>query len=180
MYRYFNLFMKNPFYFLFSLIILFYGCTGTKESPDDSLVAPGMMELDLSPYGLNLTMVVPDSTVGVLEVTAQSYGDVEIRVGAYFQMKIAPGGDMSLKKSDLEGDLLFKTTILKEEESLIIFKSDLPDGSKSYHHFYMIANIGGANYEISDIADSGESFSEPIINKMLDAAKTVKPKAKTS
>lgn len=170
--------MKNLFYLLTCSVILFSGCTGNKDSGGESAVGQGMMELDLSQYGMNLTLQVPDSTVGTLEVTAQSYGDIEIRVGAYFQVKIAPGGDLALKKSDLEGDLLFKTTIIKEDPKMIIYRSDLPDGSKSFHHFYMIVDAGGAQYEVRDIEDSGESFSEAIINKMVESAQTLKPKVK--
>lgn len=172
--------MKNLFLFFAFTTILFSGCNGNKENPEDSAIGQGMMELDLSQYGMNLSIFVPDSTIGTLEVTAQSYGDIEIRVGTYFQIKIAPGGDLALKKSDLEGDLLFKTTIIKEDPNMIIYKSDLPDGSKSFHHFYMIVNAGGANYEVSDIGDSGEAFSEAIVNKMVEAAHSLKPKEKTS
>lgn len=172
--------MKNLFYLLVCSTILLTSCNSNKEDQQGSGPGQGMMELDLSQYGMNLTMLVPDSTIGTLEVTAQSYGDIEIRVGNYFQVKIAPGGDLALKKSDLEGDLLFKTTILKEDPNMIIYKSDLPDGSKSFHHFYMIMNVGGANYEIRDIEDSGESFSEAIVNKMVESAQTLKPKEKAS
>lgn len=140
----------------------------------------GMMELDLSQYGLNVTLMVPDSSIGTLEVMAQSYGDIEVRVGTFFQIKIAPGGDIALKKSDLESDLLFKTTILSETPELLIYKSDLPDGSKSYHHFYMIKKVLGANYEIRDIEESGESFSEAIVKKMVEAANSIKDKPKAS
>jgi hypothetical protein len=90
--------MKNLFYILVCSIILFTGCSGNTENSQEAGIVQGMMELDLSQYGMNMTMLVPDSTVGTLEVTAQSYGDVEIRVGNYFQIKIAPGGDLALKK----------------------------------------------------------------------------------
>ncbi len=172
--------MKKFVYF-FSVILLFFSaCSGNKENSDEATAPQGMMELDLAPYGMNCTIMVPDSTVGNLEVAAQSYGDIEIRVGTFFQMKIAPGGDLTLRKSDLENDLLFKTTILKEDPAMLIYKSDLPDGSKSYHHFYMIVNAGGANYEVQDISDSGESFSEAVVNKMVEAGQTLKVKAKAS
>jgi hypothetical protein len=42
----------------------------------------------------------------------------------------------------------------------------------------MIVNVGGANYEVRDIDDSGESFSEAIVNKMVESAQTLKPKVK--
>lgn len=173
--------MKNfLFLFSFTAILLFSGCSSNKTDRDEVAIGPGMMELDLSQYGLNLSIMVPDSTIGTLEVTAQSYGDMEIRVGTYFQIKIAPGGDLALKKNDLESDLLFKTTIIKEEPDLIIYRSDLPDGSKSYHHFYAIVKAGEAIYEIRDIEESGESFSEAIISKMVEAARSLKPISKES
>lgn len=170
--------MKKLLYLFLFTFILFTGCSGGKDDNDENGAGQGMMELDLSQYGMNLSLFVPDSTVGTLEVTAQSYGDVEIRVGNFFMLKIAPGGDLALKKTDLEGDLLFKTTIVKEEPNLIIYKSDLPDGSNSFHHFYMIVNAGGANYEVRDIDDSGEAFTEAIINKMVESAQTLKVKEK--
>ena len=168
--------MKKLFFlFLIPAIISFTGC-GTNEKSDATKVPQGMMELDLSQYGMPMTMMVPDSTIGTLVVSAQSYGDVEIRVGDYFQLKIAPGGDLALRKSDLQADLLFKTTLIKEDPAMIIYKSDLPDGSKSFHHFYLLIN----NYEISDIGDSGEPLSEAVVNKMVEAAKTLKAKVKES
>lgn len=166
-------------YFHVALILIFSACNSgsTDDSTGIQKVHKGMMMLDLTDKGLPVTIIVPDSTTGELTINATSYGDVEIKVGDYFQIKFTPSADMALLKSDLQADLLWKTTILEDTPELLLYKSELPDGSKVFFHFYAVVDIGGAKYEVKDIS-GGEQYPESAIRKMSEAIKTIKVKQK--
>ncbi|MCI5057463.1 MAG: hypothetical protein MRY83_15210, partial [Flavobacteriales bacterium] len=131
------------------------------------------VSIDLSQYGIEATIDVPDTTKLPLVLEAMDYGELTVHIGDKYHFSFIEGGDMNLKKSDLESDLLFVSTILEEKPNLIIYKSDLPDGSITYHHFYSIVNINGVDFEVSDI-NTGDSLSEENIRKMVEILNTIK------
>jgi len=156
-------------------------CTnpGTSESGDaaaeqgDEIMVPelrGTVGLNMSEYGLPLSIMVPDTTVGFPDVADQSYGAMELRVGKYYQVQILEGGDLNLLKTDLAGDLLMKSTIVEEGDNYILYKSEI-DGSfiDPEFHFCVVSNINGIDYEISDIKGD-VTFPESAIRLMLQAA----------
>lgn len=150
---------------------------GEEEGTDGQVEIPeslkGMMTLNLSEQGLPFSLMIPDTTKNKLEVVAQPYGDTEVRVGDYFQVQIAVGGDIALRKSDLNEDLLYKATILQEDGTSIFYKQEI-EGSNldPEYHFYLVKNVNGADYEIQDIK-SGETYSEKAALKMFDSAKNI-------
>lgn len=167
-------------FFLLSVLIL-SSCGGetTNDNPtentEETVQLKGFEELNLTEYGFNLTVMVPEAeTNGAPEVVMTERGALEIIVGSDFGIEIMYGeGDLALLKMDLEEDLVFKSEIIKEEENALIYKQDIPDsGVKTQNHFFYKAVVGSDVYEVRDVME-GE-YGEGMIEKMLEAAKTIK------
>jgi hypothetical protein len=157
-----------------ALVIALPGC-GDKKDDQPKVEAPaGMMTLDLSKYGKPFSIFVPDSTVGKLEITEQSWGALEIRVGKNFQMSITEDpGDIELRKTDIKADDVnkFKAFVV-EEPTTIMWESEI---TKPEYHFYSIQKLGSATYVFEDIKSSeAEPFSKESVQRMLDSAKNMK------
>src|SRR4051812_35566591 len=85
-------------------LLLFASCGGTKTE-DTTVSMPGMMQTTISVNGNKLSLMVPDSSKGKLEVVEQSWGATEVKVGKEFQISISEGeGDIALTKSDIAGN----------------------------------------------------------------------------
>jgi hypothetical protein len=160
------------------IALSFTACGGDDNGTDEILETvelKGYEELNLSEWGFQLTVMVPEAEIhGDPEVILTERGALEILVGLDFGLEIMFGeGDIKLLKMDLKDDLVFTSEIVKEEENAIIYKQDIPDsGVKTQNHFLFKAEVGSDVYEIRDIVD-GE-FGAGMIEKMLEAAKTVK------
>lgn len=156
------------------LFLSLFSCDqNTTDPKDDENANKGKVELDLTQYGIEASIFVPDTTKLPASLEAKDYGELNIHLGDKYHFSFIEGGDMNLKKSDLESDLLFVSTILEENPNMIIYKSDLPDGSVTYHHFYAIINVNGIDFEVSDM-NMGESLSEENIRRMVDILNTLK------
>lgn len=150
--------------------------TGCNNSKNDDNNIPGMSQYDLSSFGALVTINVPDTTKTKLEIVAQGSGSIEIRSGKDFQISITPGeGDFPLKKSDISSDDVkkFKRYVVDEPTSLI-WESQV-SGLEPEFHFYTVIKAGKDSYLVEDIKE-GDPFSEKAIQKMADAAKSIKAK----
>lgn len=174
--------------YLFSILVVlvFTACGGEtpsdkpEDNTEETVQLKGFEELDLTDYGFNLTVMVPEAeTNGEAQVTLTERGALEIIVGDGFGIEIMYGeGDLALLKSDLQEDLVFKSEILKEEENALIYTQDIPDsGVKTQNHFFYKAVVGEDVYEVRDIME-GE-YGSSMIEKMLEAAKTIKSTSTT-
>ncbi len=144
-----------------------------------SVEAPaGMVPLDLSKYGKQFSIFVPDTVNSKLEVVEQSWGALEIKVGKGFQISISEdAGDIELMKSDIKSNdvNIFKSYIVDEPQT-IMWESEI---TKPEFHFYTIQKASGSNYVIQDIiSTSGEPFTKDQVQKMLDSAKQLVEKQK--
>jgi hypothetical protein len=171
--------MKRLTYLFATIIVLsFTACGGEDNGTDETLETlelKGYEELNLSEWGFDLIVMVPEAEMhGDPEVILTERGALEILVGLDFGLEIMFGdGDIELLKMDLKDDLVFISEIVKEEENAIIYTQDIPDsGVKTQNHFLYKAEIGTDIYEIRDVVE-GE-FGSGMIEKMLEAAKTVK------
>ena len=178
--------MKSLLLSLPALLILFAtGCTTPEEDIKETTsqrVIPKelkkMDEIDLSADGgFPLSLFVPDTTKSPLEIITQDWGETEIISGSMFKMKIAEGGNIALRKQDISDDLLYKGTIISEEDRGMIYKQEI-DGSnmKPMFHFYLVVSFGDLNYEVQDIND-GEPLSEDAVKLMYLVAKNMVVKA---
>lgn len=146
-----------------------------EETTEEKVELKGFEELDLTEWGFNLAVMVPEAeTHGEANVILTERGALEIKVGTDFGMEIMFGeGDIELLKTDLKEDLVFKSEILKEEENALIYTQDIPDsGVKTQNHFFYKAVVGDNIFEIRDIME-GE-YGMGMIEKMLEAAKTIR------
>ena len=152
-------------------ILFFVSCGGSKKDAPVSI--PGMMEVTLKINGNTLSIMVPDSTKGKMEMVEQSWGATEIKVGKEFQLSISEGeGDIALMKSDIAGNDVNKfKRFLKDEPGLLFWESEITEPE---FHFYIVEKVGTVSYLIEDIKD--EHFNEKGAQAMIDAAKTLKVK----
>ena len=172
--------MKRITYLFATIVVLsFTACGGESEDLTDETVETvelkGFQELDLSEWGFDLTVMVPQADIhGDPEVILTERGSLEIVVGTDFGLEIMFGeGDIELLKMDLKDDLVFTSEIIKEEENAIIYSQDIPDsGVKTQNHFLYKAVVGADIFEVRDVID-GE-YGSGMIEKMLQAAKTIK------
>jgi hypothetical protein len=131
------------------------------------------METTITVNGNQLSIMVPDSTRGKLEIVEQSWGATEIKVGKEFQISVTEGeGDIALTKSDIAGNDVNKfKRFVKDEPTLLFWESQITDPE---FHFYTVVKPGAISYVVEDI--KGEIFSEKSTQTMIDAAKTLKAK----
>jgi hypothetical protein len=165
--------MKKLFLLLAAPAMLFFaGCGGTKTE-EATATMPGMMETTITVNGNQLSIMVPDSTKGKLEVVEQSWGATEIKVGKEFQISVTEGeGDIALTKSDIAGNDVNKfKNYVKDEPALLFWQSQITEPE---YHFYTVVKAGAASYVVEDI--KGEIFNEKAAQTMIDAAKTLKAK----
>jgi len=171
--------MKKVAYLFATIIGLTIASCGVSDQPVEDkvekVVLKGYEELDLTEWGFNLSVMVPQADIhGNPEVTLTERGALEIIVGTGFGLEIMYGeADIALLKTDLQEDLVFTSEIIKEEEKAIIYSQNIPDaGVKTQNHFLYKAEIGAEVFEVRDVID-GE-FGTGMIEKMLEAAKTIK------
>ena len=165
--------MKSFILLLFASSILFFAsCAGSKKEETTASMS-GMMEVDLKMNGTPLSIMVPDSTKGKVEIVEQPWGATEIQVGKDFQISIEEGeGDIALMKSDIAGNDVNKfKRFVKDETTLLFWESAI---TAPECHFYTIVKPGTVPYVIQDI--KGDVFSENAVQTMVDAAKTLKTK----
>ena len=171
--------MKKTFILLSALTlgIAFSSC-GTKETTQDVQAPGGMVTLDLSKYGKQFSIFVPDTTAAKLEVIEQSWGALEVRVGKTFHISITEDpGDIELRKSDIKSnDINIFKSYLVEEPLSIFWESQI---TKPEYHFYTIQKNGTNSYVFEDVVPSdGEPIGKEAVQKMFDSAKTIIEKKK--
>lgn len=170
--------MKKLFLFMAGIsLIALAGCGGAKDEDAQTIAVPqGMVAADLSGQGLPVLINVPDSTTGPLEISENTQGGADIRVGQNFQMTVIEGpGNMEMKKNDVTHDDIRKLVrYVVEEPNAIVWEWQI-EGMESEFHFYTILKAGEKTFEIHDL--EGEIFSEKAVTQMLDAAKSLRLKA---
>ncbi len=152
--------------------VFYISCGGSKKE-ETAAAIPGMTETELVINGNHYSMMIPDSTKGRLEITEQSWGATEIKVGKEFQLSISEGeGDIALTKSDIAGNDVNKfKRYVKDEPTLLFWESEI---TQPESHFYMVQKAGTASFVVEDI--KGEMYSEKAVQIMIDAALTIKAK----
>lgn len=165
--------MKKLILLLAAPAILTIASCGDSKKDDAAVSIPGMTEVNLKINGNQLSIMVPDSTKGKMELLEQSWGATEIKVGKDFQISISEGeGDIALTKSDIAGNDVNKfKRFVKDEPTLLFWESEITGPE---FHFYTIVKPGTVSYLIEDI--KGEVFDEKATQTMIDAAKTLKAK----
>jgi hypothetical protein len=164
---------KGMLVFLFAFSAAAIMSCGAKKEAEK---IPGMIEVDLTSYGLPLTINIPDSSRGKMEIVSAPDGTVKIKVGKNFQLFLYEGaGDIALTKSDIAGDEVKKLQkYVIDEPATILYESQIPNSDPEFH-LYTIVKAGEKSYVVEDIKE--EILGEEAAKKILESAKSLKPKA---
>jgi len=158
--------------FVLSLPLLIT-CCSEKESGTKLSNTEGLILLDLSKFGKQFSIYVPDTTTSKLEIVEQSWGALDIKVGTEFQLSITEDpGDMEFKKSDIKANdvNVFKSFVI-DEPLTIIWESAI---TKPEYHFYSIQKIGADTFVFEDIVSAdGSSKSKIAIERMVNSVKKI-------
>ncbi len=164
----------------------FNSCTTDKPVDTDVEVplAPGMIRMNLLSYGIPATIDIPDTTERPHVIESLPSGDLHISVQKWFNISLNVSGmNMDRKKKDIAGNDVDKFQSWVAEDSVsIIYKTQMVNEE---FHFYAIIKKGERTFYAEDHFQGTDgtvtNFSEPQIQSMLNAAKTltpVKPAAK--
>ena len=157
--------------------MLFMIACGGEEKPKSTAPA-GMMEVDLSSYGMAVTIIVPDSTKGIVEIASQPTGETYIKVGKQFQIAvIEDAGDIETEKNDIKiyTEVKQLKRYIVEEPTTLIYEQEVGAGGKTECHLYTIIKTSDNKmYVVKDIRE--DTFGEEAIKAMLESAKSIRPK----
>ena len=146
---------------------------GGKDTKQNIEAPAGMVALDLSKYGKQFSIFVPDTTAAKLEIIEQSWGALEIKVGKNFHISVTEDpGDMELRKSDIKSNdvNIFKSFIV-DEPLTIMWESAI---TQPQYHFYSIQKVKKNTYVFEDVVPAdGQPLGKDAIQKMLDSAKQI-------
>jgi hypothetical protein len=161
---------------LFTAVMIigsFISC-GDKKSEEPIVAPQGMNVLDLTRYGKPFVIFVPDTTAAKLEITQQSYGALDVKVGKGFNISInEQQADIETKKKDIKEDEVNKfKSYLVEEPGAIFWESEI---TQPEYHFLMNQKIGNRDFSFEEVKSTeAEPFSKESIQKMFDSAKNIK------
>ena len=169
--------MKSVFNLTLSVacIMMVFACGGKKKGDSENLVAPqGARYFDISKTGMNAFVLIPDSSVGILDTVMMSNGEYQVKVGKDFQVAITETpGDIRQRKADIASDDVNKLKkYVIDNETTLMWESGI--GDLSEFHFYQVSKLGNRTYVFEDI--KGEPFSQQATQKMLDWSKLAKEK----
>ncbi|MFH1005295.1 MAG: hypothetical protein V1781_07370 [Bacteroidota bacterium] len=170
---------KSFFIFAIFAMLAVTGC-GNSDSDNSTTtdIPNGIIAVDLSKYEIPILINIPDSTIGLLEITANAQGGVNINVGNNFNIIIIEGeGNMKMKKNDIVNDAVRKfVRYVIEDTNAILWEWQI-EGQEAEFHFYSIVKVGNKSFEVSNV--EGGFFSEKSAIQMLDASKSIRLKEKT-
>lgn len=136
---------------IFLVLILCTGCSVSDNEPPEKAVAaeaaPQFEIVDLSRGGLPLALKTePGVTVELDARWNPAFGRMELSNAHDMSIFIVEDTlSVASKKADIEGEI-FTISYLIETDSLILYKSTLPDGSTPYWHFFASFPVGNAHY----------------------------------
>ena len=168
--------MKRTLLLLATPIFLFIASCGNKA--EEKAKIPGMIETAIKINSTDYTIMVPDSTKGLLEITEQPWGATEVKVGQDFHISVEENeGDIALMKTDITGNEVFKLQrYLTDEPALLFWESKNENMPDSRFHFYSIIKMGNSSFVVKDV-ERLEPYNEKAVQAMVDASQTLKSSA---
>lgn len=172
---------KKILFFSTVLAILSLGaCKQDKpvEAETEAPLAPGMIRLNLLSYGIPATIDIPDTSERFHIIEQLPSGDLHIQVQKWFNISVNVSGmDMDRKKKDIAGDDVDKFQSWVSQDSVsILYKTQTVNDE---YHYYAIIKKDGKTFYSEDHFQGADGnvtyFSEPQIQAMLNAAKTLTP-----
>ncbi len=127
--------------------------------------------IDLSQHDLPLAVHIDPQLLGSDSATVtwnDAIGRLEVDAGERFLITITEEeGDMERLKADLDRDMLRKNTIIQETPGLLIYRSEFPDETIAFVHFYRIITHAGRTFVVQS-HDQGR-FNQADIERMANA-----------
>jgi len=156
------------------LLLLLVVASCSVDEKQQNIQAPaGMVILDLSKFGKQFSIFIPDTISSKLELVEQSWGALEIKVGKEFHISITEDpGDIELRKSDIKSnDVNVFKSYLTEEPLCIMWESQIINPE---YHFYTIKKAGESTYVFEDVVPlDGNPLSKEAVQKMAFSAKNI-------
>jgi hypothetical protein len=166
---------------LISAMFSFSSCKQDKPAEvadTEAALAPGMIRLNLLSYGIPATIDIPDTSERPHIIESLPSGDLHIQVQKWFNITVNVSGmDMDRKKKDIAGNDVDKFQSWVAQDSVsILYKTQMVNEE---FHFYAIIKKDGKTFYSEDHYQSTDgtvtNFSEPQVQSMLNAAKTLTP-----
>lgn len=171
----------NPTIRHFIAITVFVSLISCGGNKNEEIVAPqGMHTLNLTRFGKQFAIFVPDTVANKLIITEQTNGALDIKVGTNFALSInEQAADIDMRKMDIKDDELNKfKNYLIEEPTAIMWESEIVQPE---FHFLLNQKIGNNDYSFEDIRDTeAKAFSKDAMQKMFESAKNIKEIKKDS
>lgn len=156
--------------------MLFAGCGNSTSEVTEIPVPDGMVAFDLTEYGMDALVNIPDSTNG--PSNHENVGDgVMLRVGNNYAMKVKVGaGEMDYVKNELiaKNEVYKLEKYLLEQPDAIIWRQYI-EGQDTTTRFFAVVKAGDVTYEVESDPDS--KFGEQACKDMLESAKSLRAKA---
>ena len=182
--------MKVQNLFLIALLFSLAACGGgasddgnSEESSDSSATEAsatpmrGMVEVDLSEFYVNASIMIPDETRGEQSIAVNDFGETRIQVGTIYDVIIAEQieGDLNSYIQMLSEDITYMNEIIDQGEDFVLYKSSIADSHiEPEFHFFAIKTIDGIVYEIHDYNEEG-GYAESVARLMLQSVNDIKP-----
>ena len=135
--------------------------------------------IDLAKFELPLLLTVDKQYLNGQEpqiVWKEEIGKLEVTSGDHFGLYITEEpADIQRKKDELDRDLVYESTIIKETPDVVVYKSVIPaDSTLVFIHFYQIVKAGDRTFVVEDI-DAGKRFNEQDVERMAAAVGPKQP-----
>jgi hypothetical protein len=158
--------MKKQNILLFILLpLLVQFCSNDKKNE----AAPaGMVLISLSGHGKLISIFVPDTSTSKLSIEEQSSGELCVRSGRNFAIRIQESPeDLELVKQDIRADEVNKLKkIIRDEPTCLMWESEI---TKPEYHFLLNKTFGSTAYSFSNIDDPDFHNGQEQVEKMLNA-----------
>jgi len=145
-------------------------------------------EIDLRSTDLQASIFIPDETAGIGASFKANVLHVEdfkwmVSAGPNFELFIEDYGDFSSLMSEFREKIksknLFKISIIKDQDSLVLFKREIINDRRIHesrirhesYHIYGVKRINGYNYEIKN-RESGNTLK--VVKFMEKSIKSLK------
>jgi len=170
--------------FLFSLV----ACNNSQnDNSKDNQDYYQFQKIDLTKYEIPASIYLPDASAGIgtsfKPQISHEAGDYkwQISVGRYFNLFIEDYGDFKYlfeeKKKSIENNKVFKTKIVKNEPSILVYEQRLKESisyeEKASYHIYAVIKIKDVYYQIMN-DKAGNNKKE--VGFMFQSIKSIKEK----
>lgn len=184
---------KTKFFFLIAAASLLFNACGEEENSEsdtsendnkeEQVDVSDMSELNLKDHGLDITIMLPSvssSTGASIEpnITHEMDGfRWEISLGDKFVLIVEDYAKednlIAEERKRIEGYDFFDIEYLVEEDDLIMYKRELPEGAGGdpTYHVYGMKELNGSNIVFRSVDDG---FLKPIVEDMVRTIKSAK------